>query len=78
MSIERLNKAASAAGFAMATPDDDSIMIDDTPVEVDVTGQARALVPSLPVHRIQFTDSLNSFAAWMKGVWPSLGWRQPA
>jgi len=77
MSIERLNKAASAAGFAMATPDDDAALI-EAPAEDETQVRTRALVPATPANRLPGTDALSALSAWAKTVWPTLGWRQPA
>ncbi|MGD9803178.1 MAG: hypothetical protein AB7E81_06125 [Hyphomicrobiaceae bacterium] len=77
MSIERLNKAASAAGFAMATPDDDAAEI-ETPIEDEMPAESRALVLATPASRILHGDTLAALSAWAKNVWPTLGWRQPA
>ena len=76
MSIERLNKAASAAGFAMATPDD------DTPIEPVVDREARtpaltvAVAPSSP--RLVSPEAVTSLTNWVKGHLPGFGGRQPA
>jgi len=77
MSIERLNKAASAAGFAMATPDDDAALI-EAPADSETRAQARALVPATPPNRLLGAEALSTFSTWAKSVWPTLGWRQPA
>ena len=61
----------------MATPDDDSNVI-ETPVVNEAPDRSRALVPIFPVHRVPTADSFHSVAVWMKSIWPSLGWRQPA
>jgi hypothetical protein len=76
MSIERLNKAASAAGFAMATPDYDVAKVEAPGDEMRKEG--RALVPATPAGRFLSGDTLTTFSTWAKGVWPTLGWRQPA
>jgi hypothetical protein len=76
MNIERLNKAASAAGFAMATPDDDAAVV-EAPAD-EVSSEARALVPAkLAGHRLT-GDALTALSTWAKGVWPTWGWRLPA
>ena len=46
MSIERLNKAASAAGFAMAMPDDELVAEARTVEKVDAPEPSRAIVIS--------------------------------
>ena len=77
MSIERLNKAASAAGFAMATPDYDVAKV-EAPGEDETRREGRALVPATPAARLLSGDALTTLSTWAKGVWPTLGWRQPA
>ena len=77
MSIERLNEAASAAGFAMATPDDDVEKV-EAPAEEEVHSKARALVPSAGVGHSWSGDTLTMLSTWARGVWPTWGWRQPA
>lgn len=79
MSIERLNKAATAAGFAMATPDDDVALI-ETPSEDETHNEVRALVPTAtPASRfLPSGDAFATVSTWAKSVWPTLGWRQPA
>jgi len=77
MSIERLNKAASAAGFAMATPDDEAALI-EAPAEDETHAHARALVPVAPPNRMPGADALSTVSTWAKNMWPTLGWRQPA
>ena len=77
MNIERLNKAASAAGFAMATPDDDAAVV-EAPADDEVSSEARALVPAkFAGHRLS-GDALTTLSTWAKGVWPTWGWRLPA
>lgn len=76
MSIERLTKAASAAGFAMATPDDDAVI--ETSTEVDAVSEGRALVLAPPQHRFFRTETITTVSAWAKSVWPAWGGRQPA
>jgi hypothetical protein len=77
MSIERLNKAASAAGFAMATPDDDVEV--ETKVEAAVEAiPSRALVLVSDAAPKGLSADLASISAWIKGHMPSFGWRQPA
>jgi len=76
MSIELLNKAASAAGYAMATPDDDAI--------VEAHDEAKALVPSRavvvaePLPHLGASDAVAGLTTWVKGYWAGFGWRQPA
>jgi hypothetical protein len=77
MSIERLNKAATAAGFAMATPDDEAAP--ETPAEHEATSApSRAIVvPDQPT-RLLSTDAASSVSTWLKGYLSGFGWRQPA
>ena len=77
MSIERLNKAATAAGFAMATPDDDVADATET-VHSMQDAPSRAVVVAEPPQRPLASGTDISVAAWLKGFWPSFGGRQPA
>lgn len=77
MTIERLNKAASAAGFAMATPEDDLAKI-EAPAEDEARDETRALVPAVPASRLFHGEALTTLSNWAKSVWPAWGWRQPA
>ena len=74
MNIEQLNKAATAAGFAMATPEEDTQTEPQTSAEIP-TAPSRALV--FTEKRVLPTD-MNGLAVWLKGVWPGFGWRLPA
>lgn len=75
MSIERLNKAASAAGFAMATPDDDAVT--ETAPEAEAPpSRAVAIVEQAP--RPSAVETLHGLTGWLKGHLPAIGWRQPA
>ncbi len=77
MNIERLNKAATAAGFAMATPDDEGAAA--TPTEMEADGaQSRALVVSDQSSRLLSADAASSISNWLKGHLSGFGWRQPA
>jgi hypothetical protein len=77
MSIERLNMAASAAGYAMANPDDDAIV--DTPPEAKVSvASSRAVVVAEPQRRVGVGEALSGLTTWAKGYWAGFGWRQPA
>lgn len=74
MSIELLQKAADAAGYAMAAPDDDAF---ETPVmRLDPSRSAhRAVALRAPVQHNWSTRSADTLAhasAWIKGHLPSL------
>lgn len=74
MSIDRLQKAASAAGFAMATPDDEPEA--EAQPEISV---ARAVVVVTPVdQRTPSQDTVRGITTWLKSFLPGTGWRQPA
>jgi len=77
MSIERLNKAASAAGFAMATPDDDPITVPETDATA-LVAPSRAVVVAEPQPRLGASEALTGLTNWAKGYWSGFGWRQPA
>lgn len=75
MGMETLHKAASAAGFAMAPPED------DPPVAHDDVGVVRG--SQLPViaswHRPSTArDVLAAAAGWIRGHLPLTGGRAPA
>jgi hypothetical protein len=75
MSIERLNRAAAAAGFAMATPDDDAAA--DVTEAATEKSESRAVVLTGPV-RAAGHDGLLSLGHWFKAHLPVWGWRAPA
>jgi len=76
MSIERLNKAATAAGYAMATPDDEApATTTDTEASIE---QSRALVVAEEAPRLLSADAATSITNWVKGHLSGFGWRQPA
>lgn len=77
MSIESLNKAATAAGFAMATPEDDTVA---EALESDKTelAESRALVLANTQAYASGSDSLTRVTEWVKSHFPSVGWRAPA
>ena len=78
MSIERLNKAASAAGFAMATPDDEPF-IEATAERDAVVAPSRAVVVADQSPRLISSDAASTLATWLKGYLPGFGsGRQPA
>lgn len=78
MNIERLNKAASAAGFAMATPDDDETAVTAAPSRDAAPVQSQALVATVSPHRILSGEVFTGVTAWLKGMWPGMSGRQPA
>lgn len=79
MGIETLYKAAGAAGFAMATADDE-------PVELTMPVSAsRALVPYVaqppslvPPPKAFSEDVISSAGDWLRGYLPALGRRATA
>lgn len=78
MSIERLNKAATAAGFAMATPDDD-VPVETRAVEPVEAPASRAVVlSSNSLQHASTGDSISRMTGWFKSYIPGMGWRAPA
>lgn len=77
MSIERLNKAASAAGFAMATPDDEVATEASTARDADPVSSRAVVVAEQPA-RLMSADAAASLTNWLKGCLPGFGGRQPA
>ncbi len=79
MSMDVLNKAAKAAGYAMAAPDEDTL--GDTKW-VGPSGEAagRGIVPAgtATEKRSGTVDSVMTFAGWMRSMIPSFGGRAPA
>jgi hypothetical protein len=78
MSIERLYKAASAAGFAMATPDDD-VAADTLKPSPAQPAESRAL--ALATERARFVaaaDGIANATSWLRSHLPAIGWRAPA
>ena len=71
MSIERLQQAASAAGYAMATLDDD--ITDDTHyVRPQTTGTAVALVTAEPRPVAgSVSGAFDSGSTWLKSLLPA-------
>lgn len=83
MSIERLQKTASAAGFAMAAPDDEMVEAGSParlPPADRVAGvQVPAIVPPRAPSQAQSTDAIAAAAAWLKAYLPTyFGGRAPA
>lgn len=78
MSIEQLNKAASAAGFAMATPDDE-LALEAKGDERREPSPTRALVaPPSSAARTPSPETVTAVTTWIRGHLPAFGWRQPA
>jgi hypothetical protein len=81
MSIESLLKAADAAGYAMAAPDDDPFETPARRAEVQHSTQRVVVIhaPSQPTRVGHPTESLTVAAEWIKGHLPSMfGGRAPA
>ena len=81
MGIETLQKAALAAGFVMATPDDDPpgeeiFAAADEEVWQPASGQW--LLASGPSRRSVARDTMASAAAWIRDHLPQMGGRAPA
>ncbi len=82
MSIERLNKAALAAGYAMAAPDEDTL-IEQRPVQPRGEAVGRAIVPVAPSGEAagsvpMLGANVAALAGWMRSLVPSFGGRAPA
>ena len=77
MSIERLNKAATAAGFAMATPDDEAPLESKSEAEV-AASESRAMVVADPSSRLLSPDTASSITNMVRNYLSGFGWRQPA
>lgn len=80
MGIDALNKAAQAAGFAMAAPDED-MLIEARPTPRRQAGTAVAVVKAQPeaAGTVQTVRAaVTSAANWVKGVVPSFGGGAPA
>lgn len=77
MSMERLNRAAMAAGFAMAAPDDEIDAIEAAPRMEEAPGrQVAVYVPPAPRAA---ADMLAVASSWVRGLLPaSMGGRAPA
>ena len=83
MGIETLQKAALAAGFVMAAPDDDppaDEMFADGDEDVWQPAKGQWLVPSIsaPPRRAGPRDAMVSAAAWIRDHLPLMGGRAPA
>jgi hypothetical protein len=82
MGIETLQKAALAAGFVMATPDDDppvEPMFDESDEDMGRRAQGQWLVPlaHAPARRTSPRDQMASAMAWIRHHLPLMG-RAPA
>ncbi len=79
MSMDVLNKAATAAGYAMAAPDEDTLG-DPKWIGTGREAAGRGIVPAgqAPEKRPGSIDSVLAFAAWMRSMMPSFGGRAPA
>lgn len=73
MNIERLNKAATAAGYAMATDVEETIV---AVAKTEEPSQSRAVAV------LQARAGREAYIAtardWFKSYLPALGWRAPA
>ena len=78
MSIERLNKAATAAGFAMATPDDDATVDVRAPEPTDEPASRALVLTSSASQRPSSAQSQSRLSDWVRGYLPGMGWRAPA
>ncbi len=83
MGIETLQKAALAAGFVMATPDDEplqDVTHADAAEEAWQPASGRWLVPlaNVPPRRASARDAVASAAAWIRDHLPMTGGRAPA
>lgn len=74
MSIERLNKAATAAGFAMATPDEEPIV----PTKPSTSAALVVATPDAQKQSLLTNDPVQGLTNWLKGHLPGIGWGQPA
>ncbi len=77
MSIERLNMAATAAGYAMATPDDDAVVEAQSETKT-LALPSRAVVVAEQKPRLGASETVNGITGWVKGYWSGFGWRMPA
>ena len=76
MGIESLTKAAEAAGYAMAAPDDEPAA---APQRVQADVESRALLLAAP--RVESTgvqETVTAATGWLKGYLPAFGGRAPA
>ena len=75
MSIERLQLAATAAGYAMAAVEDDSSddVVTGNPVARPLTGTALMLAPPVPRPNAGPRDAMASGSAWLRSFLPAFG-----
>jgi len=81
MGIETLQKAALAAGFVMATPDDDppaELMFDEADdISQPAQGQWLVALPRTTARRASARDQMASAMTWIRDHLPLMG-RAPA
>ena len=72
MSIDRLHKAATAAGYAMAAPDDDTV-IEPRPVVATPESAVRAMVlaPATAPKSASAYDAIATASGWARNLWPT-------
>lgn len=76
MSIDRLKLAAAAAGYAMATVEDEPTPIDKKDVAIAEKRSAQLALPAPAKHG--FVDTLIEKGEWVRTLLPSFGGRAPA
>ncbi|MEZ5849871.1 MAG: hypothetical protein R3D68_04355 [Hyphomicrobiaceae bacterium] len=76
MSIDRLKLAAAAAGYAMATDEDEPVAPVRKEVAVTVAKSTQLALPA-PV-KPGFLDTLIEKGGWVRTYLPSFGGRAPA
>lgn len=76
MGMDRLNTAATAAGYAMATPEDDTEALVAPAIERPEPGRALMVVPAAqPISAMQ---NVSAAVTWLRGHLPTFGGRAPA
>ena len=78
MDIERLQKAATAAGYAMAAFEDEAADDVPAPANVLVPGMALMLEPPASRPTLAARDAVSTGSAWLKSLLPAIGGRAPA
>ena len=78
MSIEHLNKAAPAAGFAMATPDDDVPAATPTVEPAEAPASRAVVLAGTARDQASKAESISRMTGWFKAYLPGMGWRAPA
>jgi hypothetical protein len=80
MTMEALQRAARAAGYAMAAPDDDEAEAGLPRQSVPATGREMVVVPqALMLSAPQPRSTEPVLSAWVRGLLPTaLGGRAPA